>query len=40
MRLQERRARIKHSHEEAMRSIEEEMNAKFNEISRRMYVSE
>lgn len=39
-RLQDRRARIKHSHEEAMRSIEEAMNLKFDEISRRVYVRE
>ncbi|KAK0516371.1 hypothetical protein JMJ35_000974 [Cladonia borealis] len=35
-RLQERRARIKHSHEESIRSIEEAMNSKFDEISRRL----
>ena len=39
-RLQERRARIKHSHEESIRSIEEAMNSKFDEISRRLYVDE
>jgi len=35
-RLQERRARIKHSHEESMRSIEEAMNSKSDEMSRRL----